>query len=352
MAKDSDLFSLDSKTPTVLGGALNPNRQYEKVKAFTKAEARAANRAEHDQTVRQAVHSNKKAIFWSLVISMAIIMEGYDTALMPQFYGYPSFQRRYGQFFPGIQEWSLTGEWQAGLSNAQAVGVILGGFINGWASSRFGYKKTMLAALFWINFTIFAVFFAQKVWVLMIGQFLCGLGWGVFATTGPAYASVSDPLPHFTHSHLHPSGRREIVTVGCIWILIKFTGSLSLGPPRLPDCLQQPLLGHGTAARQRRSEGAGKQRYGVELPNSLRGAVGMAAAAVRPGGVLAREPVVAGQEGKICGGGSQPTSTVDQGRERDSEHSGPDRLHHQARKGKHCPAQCCCCLCTEWSNQF
>lgn len=194
MAKDTDLFSLNSKVPAVLGGALDPNRQYDKVKAFTKAEAKAANRAEHEQTVRQALSTNKKAIFWSLVISMAIVMEGYDTALMPQFFGYPSFQRRYGEFFPEIGEYSLDGEWQAGLSNAQAVGVIVGGFINGWASAKYGYKRTMLAALFWINSTIFAVFFAQEVWVLMIGQFLCGLGWGVFATTGPAYASVRIPF--------------------------------------------------------------------------------------------------------------------------------------------------------------
>lgn len=194
--QDSDSNSLNSKTPTVLSGALQPSihRDYEKVRTFTKAEAKAANRAEHDQTVRQALSTNRKAVFWSFVISMAIVMEGYDTALMPQFYGYPSFQRRYGRFFPDLGEYSLDGEWQAGLSNAQAVGVIIGGFLNGWASARYGYKRTMLAALFWINSAIFAVFFAPHIWVLLIGQFLCGLGWGVFATTGPAYASEVCPM--------------------------------------------------------------------------------------------------------------------------------------------------------------
>lgn len=194
MKTDEDIFSLNSKTPTVLSGTVDPTRNYEKVQAFSKAEAKAANRAEHEQTVRQAFQTNKKAVFWSFVISMAIIMEGYDTALIPQFFGYPSFQQRYGQFYPDIGQYSLNGVWQAALSNGQALGVIVGGFINGWASAKYGYKKTMLAALFWINSTIFVVFFAPHIWVLLIGQFLCGLGWGVFATTGPAYASEVCPL--------------------------------------------------------------------------------------------------------------------------------------------------------------
>ncbi|KAK7704403.1 hypothetical protein SLS64_008590 [Diaporthe eres] len=200
MSKEiSSIMSHGSPTPTgektIDGQLIDPNRpSLDKIRAFTKAEARAANIAEHEQTFRHALSANKKAVFWSLVISMAIVMEGYDTALMPQFYGYPSFQKQYGEFFPDIGEWSLTGAWQAGLSNAQAIGVILGGFINGWASAMFGYKKMMLVALFWINSTIFIVFFAPTIYVLLIGQFLCGLGWGVFATTGPAYASEVCPL--------------------------------------------------------------------------------------------------------------------------------------------------------------
>lgn len=199
MEKEADIFSVtsdsaNSKTPTVLAGVINPDREYEKIKAFTKAQAQAANRAEHEQTVKQAFQQNKKAVFWSLVISMTIIMEGYDTSLMPQFFGYPSFQRHYGQFFPELGEYSLNGEWQAGLSNAQAVGVIFGGFLNGWASAKFGYKRTLLVSLFWINAVIFVVFFAPNIYVLLVGQFLCGLGWGVFATTGPAYASEVCPL--------------------------------------------------------------------------------------------------------------------------------------------------------------
>lgn len=41
---------------------------------------------------------------------------------------------------------------------------------------------------------IFISFFAVRVEMLLVGQMLCGLTFGVFATTGPAYASEVTPL--------------------------------------------------------------------------------------------------------------------------------------------------------------
>ena len=41
---------------------------------------------------------------------------------------------------------------------------------------------------------IFVSFFAVRIEMLLIGQMLCGFTWGVYATTGPAYASEVCPL--------------------------------------------------------------------------------------------------------------------------------------------------------------
>ena len=73
-------------------------------------------------------------------------------------------------------------------------GIIASGFLNGYLSAKFGYKKVILAALFFMNWLVFIPFFAQSAEVLLVGQILCGLTWGVFATTGPAYASEVCPL--------------------------------------------------------------------------------------------------------------------------------------------------------------
>jgi hypothetical protein len=34
------------------------------------------------------------AIFWSLAVSMCVIMEGFDSILVPNFYAFPTFQRK------------------------------------------------------------------------------------------------------------------------------------------------------------------------------------------------------------------------------------------------------------------
>lgn len=46
-------------------------------------EAKLAAQAEHETTLWQALKSNKKAAMWSAVISLTVIMEGYDIGTLP-----------------------------------------------------------------------------------------------------------------------------------------------------------------------------------------------------------------------------------------------------------------------------
>lgn len=72
-------------------------------------------------------------------------MEGFDVILINNFYALPQFVQKYGVELEG--GWSITAAWQAGLTNGANVGEIIGLCINGWASERFGYKKTMIGAV-------------------------------------------------------------------------------------------------------------------------------------------------------------------------------------------------------------
>ena len=47
---------------------------------------------EKDMTVRQAIRTYPMAIFWSLIISTCVIMEGYDTNLLGNFFAYRKWQ--------------------------------------------------------------------------------------------------------------------------------------------------------------------------------------------------------------------------------------------------------------------
>lgn len=74
------------------------------------------------------------------------------------------------------------------------VGQIIGLFINGVVSERFGYRKTMLASLLATTLAIFILFFAPSKPVLLIGEFCIGIPLGVFQTLSVTYAAEVCPV--------------------------------------------------------------------------------------------------------------------------------------------------------------
>jgi SP family general alpha glucoside:H+ symporter-like MFS transporter len=64
-------------------------------------EAKGAAHTEKHMTFAQAIKLYPKACGWSILLSTAIVMEGYDTALLGNFYAFPPFQERYGELVPG-----------------------------------------------------------------------------------------------------------------------------------------------------------------------------------------------------------------------------------------------------------
>lgn len=122
------------------------------------------------------------------------IMEGYDTILIGNFYAYPQFAAKYGQFIDEHGQHQLSAAWQAGLGNASAVGCFFGVMLNGYLVDIFGQKHVVLGALMVLSCTIFMTFLAPNIIVLMVGELLCGLPWGIFASSAPAYASEVLPM--------------------------------------------------------------------------------------------------------------------------------------------------------------
>lgn len=90
---------------------------------------------EHSLTVYQAIEAYPVAIFWCLVVSMCVIMEGYSQILVQSLYAYPQFQKHFGGLIghdaSGAPIYQLTAAWQAGLTNASTVGGIFGTILNG-----------------------------------------------------------------------------------------------------------------------------------------------------------------------------------------------------------------------------
>lgn len=156
-------------------------------------DARTATENEHKMTLWQGIRLYPKAVAWSLLISTCICMEGYDVCLLSNFYAFPQFNKKYGhQLSDGTYQ--ISAPWQSGLSNGANVGEIIGLFINGYVSERFGYRYTVMTCLTLIvAFT--AIFFtAASVVDLEVAEILCGIPWGVFQTLTITYASEVCPV--------------------------------------------------------------------------------------------------------------------------------------------------------------
>lgn len=83
--------------------------------------ARLANEEEHQTSVKDALRIHWKAVMWSLIISMSIIMEGYDMALITNFFAFPGFRRQFGtEFEDGRVE--VEGQWQSALGSIGTAG--------------------------------------------------------------------------------------------------------------------------------------------------------------------------------------------------------------------------------------
>lgn len=156
-------------------------------------DAAKATEAEHNMTLWQGLKLYPKAVGWSVLLSAAIIMEGFDIVLIANLFAVPAFKRQFGVQLPD-GTFELTAAWQTGLSNGAVVGELLGLMMNGWIADRFGYRKTMMGALFSVNLLIFIVFFASRVEQLLVGLILMGIPWGVFQTLTTTYAAEVCPV--------------------------------------------------------------------------------------------------------------------------------------------------------------
>jgi SP family general alpha glucoside:H+ symporter-like MFS transporter len=157
-------------------------------------DADLATQDEHEMTFLAAVKRYPKACAWSAIVSLAIIMDGYDLALMGGLFGFPAFQKAYGHQVGNTGRYTLSAQWQMALGMAVPVGNFVGVALNGSLTERFGHKPVLLCGLTVLTGLIFIQFFAKNVETLFVGQILCGVPWGMFTTLAPAFSSEVVPL--------------------------------------------------------------------------------------------------------------------------------------------------------------
>jgi SP family general alpha glucoside:H+ symporter-like MFS transporter len=183
--------------------------------AEASAEVKDAIRKEDEMSFMQAIKLYLKGVGWSILLSTTNVMVGYDVALLSSFYALPQFNKKYG-VLNSDGTYNVSAPWKAGLSNGALCGEILGLFISGYISEKYGYQKTMIASLAIMVLFIFIPFFADNIQTLLVGEILCGIPWGVFQTLTTAYAS--EVLPVALRAHL-------CTYVNLCWVMGQFIAS-------------------------------------------------------------------------------------------------------------------------------
>lgn len=76
---------------------------------------------ERKMTVRQSIRFWWKAIVFSFVISLCVIMEGYDTSLMNKFFAFEPFKNRFGDQVDDEGNPLVSARWQTIILNGTQV---------------------------------------------------------------------------------------------------------------------------------------------------------------------------------------------------------------------------------------
>lgn len=82
-------------------------------------------------------------ITFSMLLSLALVMEGMDVGLINNFFGHPAYLERFG--WPDAEgEMQISAKWQAAIGNGQSCGQIVGLLLNGYLQSRFGSRRVYM----------------------------------------------------------------------------------------------------------------------------------------------------------------------------------------------------------------
>ncbi|KAJ6437469.1 general alpha-glucoside permease [Purpureocillium lavendulum] len=150
---------------------------------------------EHRLGYWEAFKLYRKGVFWSMFISLSIIMRAYDIEISGNFFALPAFQRRYGvDYGPEHGGYQIPPQWQVAMSMGSLVGQIIGAYLVSFPMERFGRKKTLAASLVLTGILTFLQFFSPSLHVLVASMYLSGIVWGSYCVIAPTYASEVLPL--------------------------------------------------------------------------------------------------------------------------------------------------------------
>ena len=87
-----------------------------------------------------------RGAMWSMLLSLALVMEGMDVGLVNNFFGQQAYIERFGHVNAEGKKF-IPANWQAAINNGQQIGAVAGLLFNGWAQSKYGSREVYMLAM-------------------------------------------------------------------------------------------------------------------------------------------------------------------------------------------------------------
>ncbi|KUJ16500.1 general substrate transporter [Mollisia scopiformis] len=147
---------------------------------------------QHLQTRLNALKENWRGVIWCLYSFFICCMFGYDSLAGSAVISLPAFRQTFGRPYDG--DYVVDANWQLGFQAATLGGIVLGGFITGFAAQKCGRQICIFAAYFFTIGGVVMQYFSSTPAEYFGAKILTGLPLGVFTTIAPTYASEIAPL--------------------------------------------------------------------------------------------------------------------------------------------------------------
>ncbi|KAM3559733.1 hypothetical protein MY1884_003304 [Beauveria asiatica] len=160
--------------------------------------AKTASDHEQSMTMRYTIKYYYIALFWAAVMAAPIIMEGYETALVPSFFSFRTFQDIFGSDLNGKHV--VRPAWQSGITICAALGQLFGLWLAPRVVNRFGYRTCTMCGLSWASVCLLIGFFSTfafataRLPIYLVGELLLGVPWGLFQGITLPYVSDITPM--------------------------------------------------------------------------------------------------------------------------------------------------------------
>lgn len=155
--------------------------------------AQDARTTEHELSLKDAFRLYPKAIAWSFLFSLGVIMAGFDPQLVGTLIAIPRFQHDFGiQLADG--SFVVQAQWQSAFNLGVPVGQVIGSFGVGYPLEKIGRRWTLACCCMITCLAVALQTSAQNRPQILIAELINGVVLGAYPVIAPTYISEVTPV--------------------------------------------------------------------------------------------------------------------------------------------------------------